>query len=162
VEEWKERLRQYQRHLAVGVVVLAWAVAFRWGFAGSDWEGAWWGSAPTTRGDAVVIKEKEVLTEAERQGRLAKQKKELGDTFREIKDVARSGKKQLVGDRRQTRGDDLRKEEELDPETATWTQREMCQNMKVQFPDRFRDVDCMSNEYDDTMPWYQVPQKGSQ
>ncbi|MFT3772071.1 MAG: hypothetical protein QM820_42235 [Minicystis sp.] len=152
MEAWLERLRKYQRHIAVVVVVLAWAVAFRSGFGSSEWSGAWWVSPQQTRGSTVVIKEKAVETTAERRKRLDKQKSELKEALQGLKT-------DVLGDSRPTRGDTPRERQAIPRDVAGYTQRDACLQMKLEYPDKFGDVDCMSDEFDDIDPWFRAPRK---
>jgi hypothetical protein len=149
VEAWLERLRKYWRHLAIGTAVLAWAVAFKWGFASSEWAGFGW-STIETRGGDIAIKEKAVESAAERAKRLAKQDTELKDALRDLK-------REYLGDSRKTRGNDLKERAVIPSDVAHWTQRDACFQMKLEYPEKFGDVDCMSPQYDDTDPWFRAP-----
>ena len=149
-----ERLRKYQGHAFAGAAVLAWAVAFKWGWGSSEWSGLWASAAPT-RGNTVSIHERKVESAEERKKRLMKQNDELKATLSDLK-------KDVLGDRRATRGDDPF-ERDLRPvipgDVAHYTQRDACFQMKLEFPDRFGDVDCMSSEYDDSDPWFRASRK---
>lgn len=154
MEVWLERLRKYGRHLAIGFAVLAWAVAFKWGFASSEWSGFGW-SQQQTRGDTVVIQNKAVETTAEREKRLAKQNSELKDAMSQLK-------KEYLGDDRKTRGDDLKERKVLPRDVVHWTQRDACFQMKLEYPERFGEVDCMSEQYDDIDPWFRASRRPGQ
>jgi hypothetical protein len=136
---------------AVGVVVAAaatWVLVFRSGWSSTDWDNEW--NVPSaTRGKTVYIGSKDVETTADREKRLAIKAKELRE------DVG-SVKKSILGDRRQIRGDDIIPETPDLPEGFDFNPREACLQMKMQFPDRYEKVDCMSDRYDSSDPWWKL------
>lgn len=147
-----ERLKKYQNHLFIGTAVLAWAVVFKWGFASSEWSGFWASSAPL-RGNTVAIREKEILSSAERKKRMEKQNSELKSVLDDVK-------KDLLGNDSATRGDDPARRERrivIPRDVSRYTQRDACFQMKLEHPERYGDVDCMSPAYDDVDPWWQAP-----
>jgi hypothetical protein len=144
-----ERIRKHRNRAFVGAAVIAWAVALHQAFAASEWTGFW--SAPPTRGNTVAIQNKTVETEAER-------KKRLGHRNEELRDALSDLRKGVLGNRRSTRGDDPEawdRRPSVPGDVADYTQRDACLQMKLEYPDRFKDVDCMSEDYDDSDPWFQ-------
>lgn len=151
--DW-DRVRKYGNYGAVGAAVLAWGVAFKFGWGNSEWTG-FWGQAQETRGNAVVIKEKRVETTAERAARLGKQNSDLDNAIRDLR-------KDLLGDNRPTAGVAPKFRPRIPKDIASYTQRDACFQMKLEFPDRFGDVDCMSDKYDDNDPWFKAPTRPGQ
>lgn len=152
---WTERLKKYQNHVFIGAAVLAWAMTFKFGFASSEWTGFWSSSAPL-RGSTIPIREREVMSEAERRKRMAKPNSALKD---EIDSAKADMKKDLLGDRSTTRGFDpeRRGRPSVPSDVRSYTQRDACFQMKLEHPERYGDVDCMSSAYDDVDPWWQAP-----
>lgn len=148
------KVRKYGNHAIVGACVLAWAIAFKSGFANSEWQGFWASSQPT-RGSSVVIKEKVVETTAERDRRLAKQRKQTSELNEKLHDL----RKDFLGDGKVTRGDALRFKQQIPKDVARFTQRDVCFQMQLEEPERWKDVDCMSDKFDDTEPWFLAPRQ---
>ncbi|APR77849.1 Hypothetical protein A7982_03196 [Minicystis rosea] len=151
---WIERCRKHQRSIAIVVVVLAWGIAFRSCFI-QGWSNMFGSAAPPTRGNAVAIKDKDVETTAEQQKRLEKHKSEIRETLSGLKT-------DLLGDTRKTRGDTPRESKTIPRDVARYTQRDACFQMKLEYPDRFGDVDCMEGDYDDTEPWFKADRRAGQ
>ncbi len=132
--------------LAVGAAT--WVLVFRSGWSNADWENDW--SVPgATRGKSINIAGREIETPVEREKRLALQAKGLRDDVGTVK-------KSFLGDRHHTRGDDIVPETPPLPEGFDFNPREACLQMKVEFPERYGNVDCMSDRYDNTDPWWKV------
>jgi hypothetical protein len=141
--------------LAGGVVVIgtasAWLLVFQSGWRGGDWTG-FWSDSEQTRGDAVSIAGRRVETPVERE-------KRLGITGDHVNDTIYEAKKEVLGDRSRTQGDEVRRERGRIPEMYRYTEREACMEMKMEFPDRYKDVDCMSADMSDD-PWLGGPPRG--
>ena len=133
----------------VGAAALTWVLAFETGSASGDWNAEWAGSPTETRGKSVYIGSKIVETNQERDQRLAPANKDLRDDLGTMK-------KEVLGDSHKTRGEDVRGEHRAPPPGYDYTAREACLQMKMQFPERYRDVDCMADKYDGVDPWWQV------
>jgi hypothetical protein len=138
----------------VAAAAIAWAVALHQGFASSEWTG-FWSSGSATRGNTVAIGNKRVETEAERKKRLGRQSNELKAALSDVR-------KGVLGNHQKTRGDDPEawdRRPEVPSDVSQYTQRDACLQMKLEFPDRFGDVDCMSDDYDDTDPWFRAERR---
>jgi hypothetical protein len=124
----------------------AWTVAFGWGWQGEGWQGF--------RIPAAETRGRHVETPAEQEQREAREESAL-------REALRGARKELLGNRSRTRGDDLRSRAPItgaQPDEVTgYTQREACMQMKLEHPERFGDVDCMSSAFDDDDPWFKVP-----
>ena len=130
----------------VGAAALTWVLVFETGWANGDWNAEWAG--PTdTRGKSVYIGNKLVETNEEREKRLAPGAKD-------IKDDLRTMRQGVLGDGHKTRGDDVRGERRAPPPGYDYNPREACMQMQMQFPERYRNVDCMDDKYDSTEPWW--------
>lgn len=157
MEKWLERARKYGTYVVVGACVLAWAVVFKSGWGNSEWTGLW-SSGEKTRGSSVVIKEKVVETTEERHKRQAKylrgvaQKRELDEKLRELRT-------EFLGNKSPTRGDPLRFQQRIPKDVARYTQRDVCFQMQLEEPERYKDIDCMSDQYDDKEPWFKAPHR---
>jgi hypothetical protein len=130
-----------------GAVLLTWALAFRTGWASNDWNDEWQNPSDL-RGKTVYIGNKEVETTEERDKRLKKLKLlngELGEM-----------KKSVLGDRRSIRGNDIVPEAPDLPEGFDYNPREACLQMKLEYPERYGKLDCMSERYDTPEPWWKV------
>jgi hypothetical protein len=73
-----------------------------------------------------------------------------------VRDEVGNMKKSILGDRRRTRGDDIIPEAPPVPEGFEFNPREACLQMKLEYPERFGKVDCMSERYDNLDPWWKV------
>jgi hypothetical protein len=137
--------------VGAGVVVaaaLTWVLAFRTGWADSDWKDEW--QTPSEiRGKSVVIGNRNVETVIEKEKRLAKD--------RTLQQGAGALKRSFLGDQRKTRGDDIVPEGPELPEGFDYNSREACQQMKLEFPERYGQVDCMSDAYNSSEPWWKAP-----
>lgn len=143
----RTQLRRFGTCALGAAAVLAWAIALRPGWSSPEWTGFWSSAAPT-RGKAIE-------SEAERKQRSTRQNSELKATLSDLR-------KDLLGDHRRTRGDDpsARARRAVVPrDVARYTQRDACFQMKLEYPDRFGDVNCMSEDYDDTDPWFRADRK---
>lgn len=140
-----ERLKPVAVVGAVVAAGLTWALAFNNGWSSSDWNQEWHNPSDV-RGKSVYIGNKEVETTDEREKRLAKSKL--------LREEAGTVKKSILGDRRRTRGDDIIPENPPLPEGFDYNPREACQQMKMEFPERYGNVDCMSDRFDNPDPWY--------
>jgi hypothetical protein len=140
--EKKARRRKIATGTFVGVTVAAWAFAFAFGFAPSEWVG--FSASPSiTRGKDIKGPRKPMEQQtSEIQGALADLKKDM------------------LGRDEKTRGFDPKGPRAYIPrEMRRYTQRDACMQMKLEYPDRFGDVDCMSEKFDDIDPWWQAPKK---
>jgi hypothetical protein len=136
---------------AIAVLVGAagmWVFVFRSDWSNADWDNA--SNAPTAvRGKTVYIGNKEVETATEKEKRLATQNKALREEVGTMK-------KSILGDHKKTRGEDIIPENAPLPEGFDFNPREACLQMKMEFPERYGNVDCMSDRYDNPDPWWKV------
>jgi hypothetical protein len=142
--------------VGVGVLVaaaLTWVFAFRTGWASGDWSDNEWKLPSDTRGKTVYIGNKDVETTLEKEKRKAIKNKDLREEVGNMK-------KSLLGDHRKTRGDDIVPESPPVPEGFEYNPREACLQMKMEFPERYGGVDCMSDRYDNPDPWWKVGRDG--
>lgn len=133
------------------VTVVVWARAFREGSTESAWGSSLWASAPDTRGGTISLTPKDVETTEERERRMLLDKK-----MKELKPDVSDLKRGLVGDGRKTRGDDVRGDQREVPAGFDVSPREACMQMKLEYPEKFGKVDCMSPKYDNPDPWYKT------
>lgn len=132
----------------VGAAVLCWVLAFQSGWASGEWST---GVADVDgRGKTVHIGSRDVETTEEKEKRLQELIKTKG-----LRDDVNSVKKSLLGDGHRTRGDDIVPERPPLPEGYRFNAREACLQMKMEYPDRFENVDCMSDRYDGADPWWE-------
>ena len=124
-----------------------WVLAFRTGWDSPEWNEEWHNPSDV-RGKTVYIGNKDVETVAEREKRLAKVKIVNGEVG--------ALKKTVLGDNRKTRGNDIVPETPPLPEGFDFNPREACLQMKLEFPERYGKVDCMSDRYDSPEPWWKV------
>jgi hypothetical protein len=134
----------------VGAAALTWVVAFETGSVNGDWN-AEWSSPSETRGNTVYIGNGHVETTEEREKRLAPAAKDL----RDLKDDLGTMKRSVLGDGHKTRGDDVRGEHIAPPPGYDFNPREACQHMQMTYPERYKNVDCMSDKYNSSEPWWQ-------
>jgi len=135
----------------VGVVVaaaLTWVLAFRTGSASSDEWNQEWNLSAETRGKGVYLGNKEVETPVEREKRLAKARILNGELG--------AMKKTVLGDKEKVRGNDIVPARPPPPPGYNFNPREACIQMKMEYPDRYQKVDCMSEEYDGVDPWWET------
>jgi hypothetical protein len=133
------------------LVALIWAIAFATGSTNSAWDSEW--SAPAAmRGKNVVVWDRNVEGIVESQ---AEREKRLRNNTAEVKEHIGDMKKKLLGDRTKMRGDAIKPEKEALPSELEFNPREACIQMKLQFPERYTDMDCMSERYDSTDPWWE-------
>jgi hypothetical protein len=133
----------------VVVVGLIWVVAFKASSTNTAWDSEW--SAPSdTRGKSVGVWNRDVETQAERDKRLATSR-EAAD----LKDDLRDVKKSLLGNASKTRGNAVTMEKPELPRDLEFNAREACMQMKLEFPERYANVDCMSERYDSADPWWE-------
>jgi len=141
--------------VAAAVVVatgLTWVFAFRTGWASSeDWNDEW-NNPSATRGKGVYIGDKLVETPVEREQRLAKERALRG----ELGAVKRS----VLGESKKTRGWDIVPESPPPPPGFDFNARDACLQMKMEYPERYGNVDCMSDRYDTLDPWWQSGRGG--
>jgi len=131
----------------VGAAALTWALAFAMGWGDSDWNTEW--SSPTeTRGKSVHIGSRPVETNQEKEQRLAPANKDLRDDLGNLK-------KEVLGDGHKTRGDEVIGQRRPPPSGFDYNPREACMQMQMQFPERYRNVNCMDDKYDSPDPWWQ-------
>lgn len=147
-----ERLKPLIGVAVAGVAALTWVLVFRTGWSSSnDWNQEW--NNPTdTRGKSVYIANREVETTAEREKRLTKLKLLNGEIG--------AAKKSVLGDRRTIRGNDIIPEQAPVPEGFEYNPREACLQMKMEYPERYGKVDCMSDRYDSGGNWWEVGRHG--
>lgn len=141
--------RKHLNHIIVLGAIIAWAVAFESGWARSESTG-FWARRTELRGDAVAIRGEQIETAAQRERRLARQTSELEDELSDLR-------KDYLGGGKRTEGVDPRFRPSIPRDVARYTQRDACIQMKMEFPERFGDVDCFSDRYDDAEPWFRVP-----
>lgn len=140
--EEKARRRRIAAYVFIGATLASWGVAFGAGFAPSAWVG-FTASPSLTRGQDVS-------------GR----KKPVDPRSSEIDGALADLKKELLGRDEKTRGADPRGPRARIPrEMGRYTQRDACLQMKLEYPDRFGEVDCMSGKFDDSDPWWRAPRK---
>lgn len=138
--------------MVIGVCVVAgagltWALAFSTAWSSSEWNEEWHGPSEL-RGKGVYIANREVETTEEREKRLKKIKIVNG----EVGEL----KKTVLGDQRAIRGNDILPDTPDRPEGFDFNPREACLQMKMEFPERYGNVDCMSDRYDSRLPWWKV------
>jgi hypothetical protein len=139
---------------AVGAAAWTWADTLKRSWASNEWTGLW-GSSTELRGTTVKIDPHDIETNAEREKREKQMNTGLVDDLRGVK-------RGVLGDKRMLRGKDINGEAVvLPPGHADYTQREACMQQKMEFPERFKDLDCMSDKYDDTEPWMKAPSRPS-
>jgi len=147
---------KYLKPLAVlslgGAAALAWVLAFRSGWANGEWSSGGEGLSET-RGKTVYIGNKDVETNDEKEKRLDSKTKGVREEVGNVK-------KSLLGDRRRTLGEDIVPEVPPVPEGFEFNPREACLQMKMEYPERFGKVDCMSDRYDNPDPWWKVGPRG--
>lgn len=149
---------------AMGVAGWTWVDTLKWSWASKEWTGLW-SSAPELRGTTVKIAERDIEmvrnieTPEERERR---EKREMQLTTGLV-DELRGVKRDVVGDKHKLRGKDVTAPEQLlPPGYEDFTQRDVCMQQKLEFPERFKDIDCMSDRYDNEEPWFRAPtQPGS-
>jgi hypothetical protein len=139
----------------VGVVIaaaLTWVFAFRTGVTSSnDWNQEW--NIPSdTRGKGVYIGNREVETPIEREKRLAKMRLLNGELG--------AMKKNVLGDKDKVRGNEIVPERPPPPPGFNFNPREACIQMKMEYPERYGNVDCMSDQYDGVDPWWETSRSG--
>jgi hypothetical protein len=141
-QEKKARRRKLATYAFVGVTVAAWGIAFSSAFAPSEWVG--FSASPSrTRGKDV-----------------SGAKKPIEQQNSEIDGALEGLKKDMLGRDGKTRGFDPKGPRANIPrEMRRYTQRDACMQMKLEYPDRFGDVDCMADKFDDIDPWWQAPRK---
>lgn len=143
-----DRLKPLAGAGIVGAAALTWVLVFQTGWSNSDWNSEW--SPPTAlRGKTVVIHNKKVETTAEREKRLEVKYKEVHEGISKVK-------KDLLGDARKTRGNDIQPEAPELPPGFDYSPRESCLQLKMEYPERFGDADCMADKYNNPDPWWQV------
>jgi hypothetical protein len=145
------RLKPLAAIVVLAAAAAVWVFVFRSGWSNADWEN---GNASTaTRGKTVYIGNKDIETTLDREKRLAVKAKDLRDEVGSVK-------KSVLGDQHKTRGDDIIPETPPLPEGFDFNPREACLQMKVEFPERYDNVDCMSDRYDNSDPWWKVGVRG--
>jgi hypothetical protein len=131
---------------------LTWVFAFRTGWSSSeDWNEEW-NNPADTRGKGVYIANKAVETAVEKEQRLAKERALRG----ELGAVKRS----IIGDSKKTRGSDIIPETPPPPPGFDFNARDACLQMKMEYPERYGSVDCMSDRYDTLDPWWETGRAG--
>jgi hypothetical protein len=151
VPPW-ERLKPFVVLGATGVGALVWVLAFETSSNSSDW-GSEWSPQGDLRGKSVAIKVRDVETTAEREKRQALKNRELRDDIGSVK-------KSLLGDKHHTRGDDIQPENPELPPGFEYNPRDACLQMKLEYPERYGEVDCMSDKYDSPEVWWKVGPHG--
>jgi hypothetical protein len=157
VETWLERVRKYGTLVVAIACVVGWALVFKSGASSSEWTG-FWSSGEKTRGKSVNIREKDVETTAERDKRMARERLGVAEK-REVADALRDLKTDVLGNKAPTRGRPLHYQQAIPREERRYTQRDICFQMKLEDPERYKDLDCMSEKYDDSEPWWQAPHR---
>jgi hypothetical protein len=120
-----------------------WLVVFQSGWQSGDWAG-FWSSSSDVRGSTVDIKGKRVENALEREQR-------LGITGKHVNETLYKAKKKLLGERAATLGNDVSSQREV-PDMYRASEREACMEMQLEFPERYKDIDCMSQDISDD-PW---------
>ena len=138
--------------IAVAAAVGLWGVALRAGWANDAWT-ADWSPAAETRGKPVYLQSKLVETAQEKEKRLAEQR--LG-----LREEAGKLKRSLLGDRRRMLGEDIVPEAPPLPAGFEYSPREACLQVKLEYPERFGKVDCMSDQFNNPDPWWTVGAMG--
>jgi hypothetical protein len=139
-----ERLKPVAVAGVVVATVLTWVFAFRTGSASSaEWNQEWNGG-----GKGVYIGNKEVETPVEREKRLAKDRILNGELG--------AMKKSVLGDKDKVRGNDIIPERPPPPPGFNFNPREACLQMKMEYPERYGNVDCMSDDYNGVDPWWET------
>jgi hypothetical protein len=133
---------------ALGAAGLFWVLAFQSGWASGEWSTGF--GDVDTRGKTIHIGSKDVETREERDKRLETVIKTKG-----LRDEVSDVKKSILGDRHRTLGDDIHAEHGPRPEGFEYNPREACLQMKMEYPERFGKVDCMSDRYDSKDPWWE-------
>lgn len=109
--------------------------------------GALWGGAYFLVGRPSL--EEQQLSESER----ARTKDDKA-MERKLEDL-RSG---VLGKDDKTRGSDIHAPQTRPPKSAyDYTPREVCWQMKINYPDRYKDIDCADSKYDGTQGWIWTP-----
>jgi hypothetical protein len=126
---------------------LAWALAIHAGWSSTD--GASWSRAPETRGNSVNIAGRAVETTAEHEDRQTGKRNELREDLGRVR-------RAMLGDRRDTRGNDIRPPPPIVPRGFAFSVREACERVKLDEPERYANVDCMDARYDEPDPWWQA------
>lgn len=136
---------------AVGVMILAWLFAFD---SGAD-DDAWSGhdlKLSQTRGRQVGGMARKVETSEEKEARLKPIIEKTGIQA-DLTDL----KKKVLGNDDRTRGNDVRGQHgELPPELRDYTPREACEQMRLEYPDRFGSLDCSAERFDNGDNWLQA------
>lgn len=144
-----ERLRRYVRPAGLGVALLVWVAAFAWGFRSSPWVGFQAAEQPT-KGRAVE-------SESERKKRMEKLK---ALDIRDVADPLRTVKKDMLGDRSKLRGREVGGAPRV---RQPWvSRRRACLDLKLAYPDKFGELDCMAPKYDEDEDWPDDPPDGWQ
>lgn len=154
MEPLPARTKKLINYGIVGSCVLAWAVAFKFGWASSEWTGLW-SSGITSWGRNLKTADKIVETTEERDKRLAKQRRQQSEMNEKLKELRRD----YLGDNRGVRGDTPVDSPHIPRDVSKFTQRDVCFQQKLQNPERFGDVDCMDEKYDDSQPWFLAPRR---
>lgn len=137
-----ERVKPLLLPIAAGVGALIWVVAFVTGSRNSAWDD--WSPPSTMRGKNVSVWDRSVETEAEHDKRVSAKMKSLG-----LRDEAETIKREILGDKSKLRGDAIRpRDDDSSRDDDKFNPREACIQMKLQFPERYKDVDCMAERYD--------------
>jgi hypothetical protein len=138
---------------AAAAAIAAWALAFQTGAESPEWN-AEWRLPSASRGKTISINSRDVETDAERAKRLAP----IGD--KEVREDLGAVKRSILGDKRPMRGNDIEPEEqELTPDVE-YNPREACLQMKLEYPERYGNVDCMSDKYNSNEVWWKVGPHG--
>ena len=77
---------------------------------------------------------------------------------REVKDKLSDLKASVVGKNQETRGDKVFAPQNRPPKSAyDYSPREVCMQMKVSYPDEYKDVDCAADKYSSPDGWIWTP-----
>jgi hypothetical protein len=77
---------------------------------------------------------------------------------REVKEKLSDLKASVVGKNQETRGDKVVAPQNRPPKSAyDYSPREVCMQMKVTYPDEYKDVDCASDKYSSPDGWIWTP-----
>lgn len=145
----RKRIRPIVGVVSIVAVAVAWYFAFYWG-AAQEWPTAMdTGDVTPSRGTRLGIWEKKVETPVERDQRINGRRTGLNAELRTLKEKTFGVGKTKGNDVFGTHGP-------LPDELLNYTPREACEQMRLQYPDKFKDVDCASHKFDANEPWSQV------
>ena len=144
LRETLARVKPFVGPAALLITAGAWILVFQAGWQTGDWAGFWF-SPSEVRGNYVDIHDKKVETPVERE-------KRLGLDGNHVNETLYQAKKKLLGERARTLGNDVSPGRGSVPQMYRATEREACMEMKLEYPDRYANVDCTSPDVSDN-PW---------